>query len=204
MRRPSRQVHSRYLILCAGHTEEIYAKELKELLPREAQRGIKILPPNKESDAKSLLEEARRRQRSAKTEGIPYARIWIICDHDDDPHVQRLFQEAELHGLSLAYSRPCLEYWFLLHFQMTGRSFSRCDEVIERLRHHWPAYQKTGIRHFSCLRSRLEDAIHNASQLRTASDQELPPWEQNPFTAMDLFVQWFLALGGGDDETVRL
>jgi hypothetical protein len=197
MRRPSRQAHRRYLILCTGHTEEIYAKEIKERLPRQAQRGIaiEIVRPGSGTDARSLMTEARRKREIAKSEGVPYSRIWILCDHDDDPHIPRLFQMAEREGISLAYSRPCLEFWYLLHFQRSGRSFFRCDEVIGQLRGHWPAYQKTEQRHFSILGDRLEDAVRHAMALRAAAEPDLAPWEQNPWTTMDEFVAWFLALG---------
>lgn len=31
-------------------------------------------------------------------------------------------------------NNPCLEFWFLLHFKETGKSFLRCDDVITELK----------------------------------------------------------------------
>lgn len=69
-------------------------------------------------------------------------------------------------------NNPCLEYWFLLHFEPTSRSFSTCDEATARLKRYLPDYAKTQAYYtaqnrdiYLKLRSRLPDAIANAKQL---------------------------------------
>lgn len=40
-----------------------------------------------------------------------------MFDFDGDHRVDRLFQQAARHGVRIAFSHPCLELWWLLHFQ---------------------------------------------------------------------------------------
>ncbi len=41
-------------------------------------------------------------------------------------------------------NQPCLEFWFLMHFEETAQHFTNCDEAGEKLKKHLPEYAKTG------------------------------------------------------------
>ena len=64
-----RSVFSRILILCEGQTELLYAKALKQVIPRSAQRNFEIdIYSFKKTDPKSLVWEAKKRLKMSKVE----------------------------------------------------------------------------------------------------------------------------------------
>ena len=40
-------------------------------------------------------------------------------------------------------NNPCLEYWFLLHFQMTNKVFTSCTDAEKQVSQHLQDYEKT-------------------------------------------------------------
>jgi len=48
-------------------------------------------------------------------------------------------------NVKVIINNPCLEFWFLLHFEQTGRYYSNCDEIVSLLtgRNYLAGYQKT-------------------------------------------------------------
>ena len=40
-------------------------------------------------------------------------------------------------------NNPCLEYWFLLHFQMTNKVFTACTNAEKQVSQHLQGYEKT-------------------------------------------------------------
>ena len=40
-------------------------------------------------------------------------------------------------------NQPCLEFWFLIHFEVTAQQFSNCDEAGKRLKKYLVDYAKT-------------------------------------------------------------
>ena len=69
-------------------------------------------------------------------------------------------------------NNPCLEFWFLLHFEETAKFFDDCRGATKALKKHLPDYEKTqnyftkeGNDIFKKLEPRLETAIANAEKL---------------------------------------
>lgn len=62
--------------------------------------------------------------------------IWCVFDRDDnsDEALKRAGEYAENHGYHIAYSNPCFEYWYLLHFIQHNGYLSGADEVLNLLR----------------------------------------------------------------------
>ena len=40
-------------------------------------------------------------------------------------------------------NNPCLEYWFLLHFQKTTKVFNACADAEKQVSQHLQGYEKT-------------------------------------------------------------
>lgn len=56
--------------------------------------------------------------RSAKRgKGDAYDQYWCVFDIDEHPHVDQALQLAASSQISIAVTNPCIELWFLLHFQ---------------------------------------------------------------------------------------
>ena len=70
-------------------------------------------------------------------------------------------------------NNPCFEYWLLLHFEMTSRSYSSYNELIKQLKKYLPDYEKSR-RYYTAqnndiylrLVSKLPAAISNAKKLK--------------------------------------
>lgn len=65
--------------------------------------------------AVKLQRQERRDERRAR--GRKYDEIWCVFDIDEHPDLDRAFDLARRHGIHLAVSNPCLELWFILHFE---------------------------------------------------------------------------------------
>ena len=69
------------------------------------------------------LVETAAAQRSAdlradkRGKGDAYDQYWCVFDIDEHPYVDRALQLAAASQISIAVSNPCIELWFLLHFQ---------------------------------------------------------------------------------------
>jgi len=68
-------------------------------------------------------------------------------------------------------NNPCLEYWFLLHFQKTNKVFTACTNAEKEVSQHLKGYEKTEKFFkkdndiYKQLKPRLQTAINNATAL---------------------------------------
>ena len=69
-------------------------------------------------------------------------------------------------------NNPCLEYWFLLHFQMTDKVFTACTNAEKQVSQHLKGYEKTekffkksNNDIYKQLKPHLQKAINNATAL---------------------------------------
>ena len=69
-------------------------------------------------------------------------------------------------------NNPCLEYWFLLHFQMTDKVFTACTDAEKQVSQHLKGYEKTekffkksNNDIYKQLKPHLQKAINNATAL---------------------------------------
>lgn len=68
---------------------------------------------------KAGIREARRGR------GRPYDQIWCVFDRDEHPHFAEAVELAVAHDIRVAVSNPCIELWFILHFE-------ECAAFIDR------------------------------------------------------------------------
>lgn len=136
------------------------------------------------------LVEERRRER--KGQGRAYDEIWCCFDRDEHQHFADAVTKAEANGINLAISNPCVELWFVLHFE---------DQTAHVHRH---AVQSTAYGHLGCgkaltsgaielLDDGYPDALRRAGELDTKHAGDGSPPGTNPSTSM-----------GGIIESIRL
>jgi len=64
------------------------------------------------------VEAKRSEARDArKRRGRAHDQIWCVFDRDEHPKFDKAVALAGRHGINLAMSNPCLELWFILHFE---------------------------------------------------------------------------------------
>jgi hypothetical protein len=75
---------------------------------------------------------ARRKDRIGKGRlGQPYDEVWCVFDCDIHPHLSDALDMAHANGIQVAFSNPCLELWFLLHFKEQMSAIHRHDAQRE-------------------------------------------------------------------------
>ena len=86
---------------------------------------------------RSEAREARRGRGRASDE------YWCVIDVDQHPNLGPAVEKAIANGISVAVSNPCVELWFILHFQdqtaeidrkraqAISKKLLKCDKVLD-------------------------------------------------------------------------
>jgi hypothetical protein len=61
--------------------------------------------------------------------------LWCVFDCDDNKNseLKNAADYAEKHGYKIAYSNPCFEFWYLLHFVKQNSYLNGAEEVLHQL-----------------------------------------------------------------------
>lgn len=188
--RPKRQIPLKtdptFAFVVDGECEVWYLQMLKRYL-RSVRLSILPLIPQK----KSIAEQYKM------VEGLAtdYTRVFWILDLDavlqqtkeakkgaKSPLHQLLACKTDLEAtydnVVVIFNSPCIEYFFLLHFEPTSKYFKTCLEAEKQLKKHLPEYEKTRgyFTHrdhdiFTRLRPHLAQAIQNSLKTGTFSPE---------------------------------
>jgi hypothetical protein len=164
----------RILILCEGETEVGYFKGIKhdDEHKRKLQAiDIDIYQPQNYSPL-GLVNAAKVKIKEAKSEKNPYDHIWVVFDRNGHANVPEAFDMAKKNNISIAFSIVCFEYWIILHYEKTTKSFNSCDQTINHLKTLYNDYEKGG-NHFKRLRNRIDTAIRNGEWLIQNAQNDL-------------------------------
>jgi len=189
-----RKLNKRILILCEGVTEELYAKSLRAELSRSLQRSIAVeVSVGNKWDPLNLVKEAISKAKRARKDKNPYDTIWLFFDHDNWPQLREAFRLIERENFRIAFTSLCIEHWFILHFEDSGRAYQQGDQAERRLRELWSEYHKTKVNHFQKLKHSLELAIERADRVNQRQ-LDLPIFERNPFCSVPELISYFRSL----------
>ncbi len=89
-------------------------------------------------------------------------------------------------------NNPCLEYWFVLHFEQTAKYFSKCSDAERQLKKHIKDYKKTR-KYFTKqdndiylkLKSKLSTALVNTQRTQRKNIDEI----ERGICEMNLFFE---------------
>jgi len=119
-RRPSKAaLLPELLVFVEGlRTEEIYLTYWH----RQYRDRVRVEIDDYRGGPLQLVERAVEAQRieardARKGRGRAHDQIWCMFDRDAHPNFAQAIDLAEKHGINLAISNPCLELWFILHFE---------------------------------------------------------------------------------------
>jgi hypothetical protein len=119
-RRPSKAaLLPELLVFVEGlRTEEIYLTYWR----RRYRDRVRVEIDDYRGGPLQLVERAVDAQRieardERKGRGRAHDQIWCMFDRDEHPNFAQAIDLAERHGINLAISNPCLELWFILHFE---------------------------------------------------------------------------------------
>jgi hypothetical protein len=111
--------------------------------------------------------------------GAAYSNYWCVFDIDEHPNIPRALELAAAHGISVAVSNPCIELWFLLHFQDQRAALDRAE--AQRKSCDLLGYGKVPTtKALAELVSRYEDARLRAKALNSKHELDGSPSGSNP------------------------
>lgn len=125
-------------------TESLYLTNWYRLY---RDRVILSLAPHAHTTPFELAQAARDKRaadlKDAKRgRGRAYSQYWCVFDVDEHPKISEAFDLARANNINIALSSPCLELWFVLHFenrtafldrkeaQKLSRALLGCEKVL--------------------------------------------------------------------------
>ena len=184
--------HGRILIVCEGkQTEPNYFNKFRErLLALKKNRTedivIDILPA-KHPAAKHVFDDARQKKESITPR---YSEVWCVFDKDkniDDLYNQLIAKRAKEESIHIAYSNPCFELWFLLHFDYCDSQLSGKD-CEKKLCSRMQDYSKTDAGLFDKFADKQATAIKHAETLIKMWEGKTDFAKHNPSTTVHELV----------------
>lgn len=174
------QIVPTYSFVVDGETEIWYLQMMKR---NERQLKINIEP--KLPKRKTINEQYKKVISLSKE----YSKVFWIVDLDIIIKESKETKNGKISSLQtfinlrnnlqqkyknviVIVNNPCLEFWFLLHFEKTSKLFDTCDNAETELKKHLKDYEKTQ-KYFTKqdndiylkLRPFLKTAISNSSNL---------------------------------------
>ncbi len=195
-RQSSRSPQKRVLVVCEGkYTEPRYFAALSDHL----RLHTLVIKATEGVDPRTLVDIASKERQREEHHGEQFDFVYCVFDRDSHPQFDEATDVAQAHGLKLARSWPCFEFWLLLHFEFTRAPYgpkgrvSPCDVCVRDLREHLPNYSKGDPLTFDSLCDRLEQAIANGRKARADAKAT---GEDNPSTEVHELVVHLRALSG--------
>lgn len=182
-----------HLIVTEGkQTEPKYFTQLRDEINQKykGRISIQIEGIGEGSNTLSLLEKAQ--EIVSKSETIEFKHVWLVYDQDDFPkddfdntyyRCQALSDQNDSVTYHALWSNECIEYWFLLHFNLLQSAISR-HEYYPRLSEYLGSkYEKNRDDIYTLLKPNLENAIKNAKKV-AKRNKDKPPSKCTPGTAV--------------------
>ncbi len=167
------------LIVCEGaKTEPLYFEAF-----RISSLRVQVIGTGRNTE--SLVDEAIKLYKSAKSDGIIYEQVWCVFDKDDFPNqnFNNAILTATQNGFNVAYSNEAFELWYLLHFQFMDSAISRKGYIQKLSPILGFKYEKNNRGMYDILESRQSEAIKNAERLQQGYNN-LSPAQENPSTTV--------------------
>ena len=152
--------------------------------------------PSKHKAAEHLVRNAGRLIGQAEYHPKDGDEIWCVfdCDDNSSESLKTAVNTAEKLGYGIAFSNPCFEYWYLLHFIPHNAYLRNAAEVIHLLqsRNRIEGYEKN-LDVFHLLLPHQSEAVERASaRLRQLSQHDIPiiSRDSNPTTTVHMLVEY--------------
>jgi len=193
-----RESYDRVLIVTEGEkTEPLYLTAVCDYFGLN-QANVEI-DPNSDSSPTSVVKHALKVIGQNLTDS--YDRVYCVIDRDTHADFQEAqdqitrynnrYRDTKIH---LIISKPCFEYWLLLHFIYTTKPFgasgdSPCDELIStELKKYIPEYEKGNASiMIDLVNKQLSTALINAKKSFDAAERT---GTDNPKTEMYILVEY--------------
>lgn len=169
-RKASRAGLAAILIVCEGReTEPNYIYGLCDSHGIN-RANVTVVPGDGETDALRLVRKALTRFALDRD----FDAVYVVCDcAGEDLAGARALAASPFKNVSgkvlsvtLIVSRPCFEFWLLLHFEYLARPLPVAADVIDLLQRHITDYDKADRQIFAKVGVGLDRAIGHAARLK--------------------------------------
>ncbi len=140
-------------------------------------------------NTRDLVDDAKCRNDAQGA----FDQVWCVFDRDEFPNdnFDNAIARARSNGFHIAYSNPCFELWYLLHFQNLDAALDRhqiCQKLSVALE---TKYEKSHIGMYALLAKQGDEglALRYARSLREQNDPAHPPSRRCPETTVDKLVE---------------
>ncbi len=171
-------------------TEKNY---LSNFSGRDKDYIIKPVPGN-ETDPINLVRQTIQKVKDLSLDLSEDDKAYCVFDTDTKPEkniqIESAIKLAKDNDIIPIVSAPCVELWFLLHYEYTT-AFINSNDVIERLKKHYPKYEKN-CNIYSEIKDRVDIAIKNSKKLekyQKQNNKKLQTVDANPYTEMYKLVE---------------
>ena len=143
---------------------------------------------------RSLVEIAVERKRyedreARKGRGKSFDQVWCVLDVDAHPNVPQAVNMAIANNIQIALSNPCIELWFVLHFEDQAAHIER-DRIQSRARALLAVTDKRlDERALLLLMVKHADAVRRAQRLAIKHEGDGKPVGSNPSSTVYLLVE---------------
>jgi len=147
------------LIVCEGKkTEKKYFTDFK--IYKKLSATIKICGSERcGSNPVSIVDFTLK-----EAENFEYDEVWVVFDMDQHKNISEAINYAFTNKIKIAFSNPCFEIWYLLHFRYSLAFIDRNETEKELKNKYLAGYDKS----FSYYKQTLKyqgEAIKNAKLL---------------------------------------
>ncbi len=166
-RKTRRKENEVILIVCEGEkTEKNYLNQLKDFF-RLSNVSINIIS-SKKPDPSQIVEFTKEKNKDDS-----YDKVYCVFDKDTHSNFNEAKQKCEKYNFEAIISNPCFEFWILLHFEYTTKSFgtnSPCSKLIDNdLKKYIKDYTKN-YNFANIIKQNLDIAIANAQKVNKEAE----------------------------------
>jgi len=187
-RAPQREPRELVLIVCEGEkTEPVYFEALRK---HKRLSNVEVEIHGEECGSHPLcvvdyaVEHIKKQNRTER-----YDAVWCVFDRDEHPNIHEAMDRAKAHKFQVAFSNPCFELWYLLHFTKHSTAYLHRDRVTSRLSKLIEGYDKW-LDVYHLLLSRQGAALLNAELLVQHHTPDGISVECNPCTMVHELVRY--------------
>lgn len=123
--------------------------------------------------------------------------LWLMTDVDrwEPGDLKEVSQEAAQKGYGVTVSRPCFEFWLLLHFEEAPDAGDDCKPLKKRLQQYGAVNSRGVVKLAAFDEARVKLAVARARALHTNPEER---WPAAPGSHVYKLVERLIQLGTGD------
>ncbi len=185
-------------IYCEGEkTEPIYIKGYISSFSNQDRKCVISVEKTRKNTPVQLVDVAIE---AKKLKESPDDEFWVVYDRESpakyaDHLHSKAMDKARRHGIKVALSNICFEYWILIHLIDTEAPYSSCDDLLRRSPLNQEIIKLCGNKYeksrslFNILRDRIPEARNrgqrlNSNGLENAAFGKEEPFHINPYVGM--------------------